>query len=91
MFRDHFLLGPDCRYEPGDWVKFKRTIKVPKFGWQGANRKNVGFVQSVLEKDCLIVSFCSGEARVSTGEVIKVVPLDRGQHVRLKADVKEPK
>ncbi|KAI5068319.1 hypothetical protein GOP47_0016664 [Adiantum capillus-veneris] len=78
-------------YEPGDWVKFKRSMKVPKFGWQGANRKNVGFVQSVVDKDCLIVSFCSGEARVSVEDVVKVVPLDRGQHVRLKADVKEPK
>jgi E3 ubiquitin-protein ligase KEG len=79
------------RYEAGDWVKFRRTINAPKYGWQGANKKNVGFVQSVPDKDHLIVSFCSGEARVLVEEVVKVIPLERGQHVRLKADVKEPK
>ncbi|KAF9599393.1 hypothetical protein IFM89_036950 [Coptis chinensis] len=40
-------------------------------------------------RDNLIVSFCSGEAHVLAEEVIKVIPLDRGQHVQLKPDVKE--
>eukprot|EP00249_Psilotum_nudum_P023910 c29025_g1_i1 orf=417-5300(+) len=78
-------------FEPGDWVKFKRSIKSPMYGWQGAVPKSIGFVQSVPDKEHVIISFCSGEARVLSEEVIKVVPLDRGQHVRLKADVKEPK
>ncbi|KAK6933989.1 Zinc finger, RING-type, eukaryotic [Dillenia turbinata] len=78
-------------YEVGDWVKFKRSVKTPTHGWQGANYKSVGFVQSVLDKDNLAVSFCSGEARVLANEVIKMIPLDRGQHVRLKPDVKEPR
>lgn len=78
-------------YEPGDWVKFKRTVKAPKYGWQAAKPTSVGFVQNVPDKDHLIVSFCTGEAHVLTEEVVKVIPLDRGQHVRLKADVKEPK
>lgn len=54
-------------------------------------------MQNVLDKDNLLVSFCSGEARVSgeahvlASEVIKLIPLDRGQHVKLKEDVKEPR
>jgi E3 ubiquitin-protein ligase KEG len=80
-----------CRFEVGDWVKFKRSITAPTYGWQGARHKSVGFVQSVPDKDNLIVSFCSGEARVLANEVIKVMPLDRGQHVQLKPDVKEPR
>ncbi|KAF8396264.1 hypothetical protein HHK36_017879 [Tetracentron sinense] len=78
-------------YEVGDWVKFKRSVKTPAYGWQDAGHKSVGFVQSVQDKDNLIVSFCSGEARVLANEVIKVIPLDRGQHVQLKPDVKEPR
>ncbi|OVA18516.1 Protein kinase domain [Macleaya cordata] len=78
-------------YDVGDWVKFKRSVKTPTYGWQGAKHKSVGFVQSVQDKDNLIVSFCSGEARVLANEVIKVIPLDRGQHVQLKPEVKEPR
>ncbi|XP_042520252.1 E3 ubiquitin-protein ligase KEG isoform X2 [Macadamia integrifolia] len=78
-------------YEVGDWVKFKRSVETPTYGWQGARHKSVGFVQSVEDRDNLIVSFCSGEARVLASEVIKVIPLDRGQHVKLKADVTEPR
>lgn len=79
------------RFEIGDWVKFKRRVTTPTYGWQGAKHKSVGFVQSVLDKDNLIVSFCSGEARVLASEVLKLIPLDRGQHVKLKPDVKEPR
>lgn len=78
-------------YEVGDWVKFKKSVTTPSHGWQGAMNKSVGFVQSVPDRDNLIVSFCSGEARVLTSEVIKVIPLDRGQHVQLKQDVEEPR
>ncbi|XP_021888378.1 E3 ubiquitin-protein ligase KEG-like [Carica papaya] len=78
-------------FEVGDWVKFKRSVTMPTYGWQGAKHKSVGFVQTVLDKDNLIVSFCSGEARVLANEVLKVIPLDRGQHVQLKTDVKEPR
>lgn len=57
---------------------------------------SVGFVQSVPDTDNLIVSFCSREAqvlanKVLANEVIKVIPLDRGQHVKLKSDVPEPR
>lgn len=79
------------RFEIGDWVKFKRMIATPTYGWQGAKHKSVGFVQSILDKDNLMVSFCSGEVHVLANEVIKVIPLDRGQHVQLKKDVKEPR
>ncbi|XBJ17837.1 hypothetical protein VPH35_009154 [Triticum aestivum] len=78
-------------YEVADWVKFRRTVTSPDFGWQGAGPKSIGFVQSIVDNDHLIVSFCSGEARVLTSEVIKVIPLNRGQHVQLKADILEPR
>ncbi|KAE9621535.1 hypothetical protein Lal_00033022 [Lupinus albus] len=78
-------------FEVGDWVKFRRTVITPTHGWQGAKKKSVGFVQSFLDRDNLIVSFCSGEIHVLANEVIKVIPLDRGQHVQLKKDVKEPR
>ncbi|XP_022746915.1 E3 ubiquitin-protein ligase KEG-like isoform X1 [Durio zibethinus] len=78
-------------FEVGDWVKFRRRITAPTYGWQGARHKSVGFVQNVVDRDSLIVSFCSGEARVLVNEVVKVIPLDRGQHVKLRADVKEPR
>ncbi|CAH1448710.1 unnamed protein product [Lactuca virosa] len=78
-------------YQVGDWVKFKSTVATPTYGWQGATHKSVGFVQSVPDKDNLFVSFCSGEARVLANEVMKVIPLDRGQHVQLKPDVREPR
>ncbi|KAM3410269.1 hypothetical protein ACQJBY_002464 [Aegilops geniculata] len=78
-------------YEVADWVKFRRTVTSPDFGWQGAGPKSIGFVQSIVDHDHLIVSFCSGEARVLTSEVIKVIPLNRGQHVQLKADILEPR
>lgn len=89
----NFLSSIYCvfRYQVGDWVKFRRSVLNPTYGWQGANHKSVGFVQSVPDKDNLMVSFCSGEARVLANEVIKVIPLDRGQHVQLKADVEEPR
>ncbi|KAF3513549.1 hypothetical protein F2Q69_00000545, partial [Brassica cretica] len=51
----------------------------------------VGFVQTILEKEDMIVAFCSGEAHVLASEVVKLIPLDRGQHVRLRKDVKEPR
>ncbi|MBA0630009.1 hypothetical protein Godav_002144, partial [Gossypium davidsonii] len=71
---------------------FRRRITTPTYGWQGARHKSVGFVQNVVDRDNLIVSFCSGDgnARVLVNEVVKVIPLDRGQHVKLRADVKEP-
>ncbi|XP_062093109.1 E3 ubiquitin-protein ligase KEG [Humulus lupulus] len=78
-------------FDVGDWVKFKRSITVPTYGWQDAEHKSVGFVQCVPDKDNLFVSFCSGEARVLAKEVVKVIPLDRGQHVQLKPEVKEPR
>lgn len=59
-------------FEVGDWVKFKRSVTTPTHGWQGAKHKSVGFVQTVVDKDNLIVSFCSGEARVLANEVLKV-------------------
>ncbi|XP_008783270.2 E3 ubiquitin-protein ligase KEG-like [Phoenix dactylifera] len=78
-------------YEVGDWVKFKRSVINPAQGWQGASHKGVGFVQAIMDNNNLLVSFCSGEARVLASEVIKLVPLNRGQHVQLKSDVKEPR
>lgn len=72
-------------------MKFKRGITTPLHGWQGAKPKSVGFVQTILEKEDMIIAFCSGEARVLANEVVKLIPLDRGQHVRLRADVKEPR
>lgn len=72
-------------------MKFKRIIKNPAYGWQGASHKSVGFVQDVMDNDNLLVSFCSGEAHVLANEVIKVIPLNRGQHVQLKANIKEPR
>ncbi|CAN1316141.1 E3 ubiquitin-protein ligase KEG [Linum perenne] len=78
-------------YEVGDWVKFRRSLTTPANGWQAAKHKSVGFVQTVVDKDNLVVSFCTGEAHVLASEVWKVIPLDRGQHVRLKSDVKEPR
>ncbi|AQK94106.1 E3 ubiquitin-protein ligase KEG [Zea mays] len=78
-------------YEVADWVKFRRTVTSPAFGWQGAGPRSIGFVQSVVDNDHLAVSFCTGEAHVLTSEVIKVIPLNRGQHVQLKPDVSEPR
>ncbi|KAG1331792.1 hypothetical protein COCNU_02G017600 [Cocos nucifera] len=78
-------------YEVGDWVKFKRSVINPAHGWQGASYKSVGFVQAIMDSNSLLVSFCSGEARVLASEVIKLVPLNRGQHVQLRSDVKEPR
>ena len=72
-------------------MKFKRTVTTPTHGWQGAKHKSVGFVQNVVDKDNLAVSFCTGDARVLASEMVKVIPLDRGQHVQLKPDVKEPR
>ena len=72
-------------------MKFKRSVKNPAYGWQGARQNSVGFVQIVRDDDSLIVSFCTGEARVLANEVIKVIPLNRGQHVQLKPDVKVPR
>lgn len=72
-------------------MKFKRSITTPTYGWQGAKHRSVGFVQGAPDKDHLLVSFCSGEVRVLANEVVKVIPLDRGQHVQLKPDVKEPR
>ena len=48
-------------------------------------------MQTILEKEDMIVAFCSGEAHVLASEVVKLIPLDRGQHVRLRKDVKEPR
>ncbi|XP_038995389.1 E3 ubiquitin-protein ligase KEG-like [Hibiscus syriacus] len=78
-------------FEVGDWVKFRRRITAPTYGWQGARHKSVGFVQNVVDRENLIVSFCTGEVRVLVNEVAKVIPLDRGQHVKLREDVKEPR
>ncbi|CAM8917044.1 unnamed protein product [Rhodiola kirilowii] len=40
--------------------------------------------------DNFLVSFCSGKARMLNSKVVKVIPLDRGHHVQLKLDIKEP-
>ncbi|KAG4947330.1 hypothetical protein JHK87_043337 [Glycine soja] len=79
-------------FEVGDWVKFRKTSMTPTNGWEGDRQKQVGFVQRVPDKDNLIVSFCSGEYySVLANEVVKVIPLDKGQHVQLKEDVKKPR
>ena len=72
-------------------MKFRRTAVTPMNGWECDRWKSVGFVQSVSDKDNLVISFCFGEVRVLANEVVKVIPLDRGQHVQLKEDVKEPR
>ncbi|KAG0500795.1 hypothetical protein HPP92_000867 [Vanilla planifolia] len=74
-------------YEVGDWVNFKRNVSTPAYGWQGANHRSIGFVQEVLDNETLAVSFCSGTARAFKEEVVKIIPLSRGQHVQLKPDV----
>ncbi|XP_047316701.1 E3 ubiquitin-protein ligase KEG-like [Impatiens glandulifera] len=78
-------------YQPGDWVKFTRKVVIPTYGWQGAMYRSVGFVRTVLDSDNLVVSFCSGVAHVLTNEVIKVIPLDRGQLVRIRTDIEQPR
>ncbi|KAJ6302793.1 hypothetical protein OIU77_016813 [Salix suchowensis] len=78
-------------FEVGDWVKFKRGMKNPTYGWQGATPGNVGFVQCISENGSLTVSFCTGVAHVLANEVVKVIPFDRGQLVQLKPDVIEPR
>ncbi|KAH7677059.1 Non-specific serine/threonine protein kinase protein [Dioscorea alata] len=78
-------------YDITDWVKFRRSIETPAHGWQGAKHTSIGFVQTIIDHNNLIVSFCTGEARVLTNEVCKVIPLNRGQHVQLKPDVTEPR
>ncbi|KAG4381867.1 hypothetical protein GLYMA_15G233001v4 [Glycine max] len=79
-------------FELGDWVKFRKTSITPTNGWEGDRQKQVGFLQRVPDKDNLIASFCSGEYySVLANKVVKVVPLDRGQHVQLKEDVKKPR
>ncbi|KAL2588355.1 hypothetical protein AAZV13_13G163600 [Glycine max] len=78
-------------FEVGDWVKFRKTSITPTNWWEGDRQKQVGFVQRVPDKDNLIVSFCSGDYNVLANEVVKVIPLDRGQHVQLKEDVKKPR
>ncbi|CAA0831427.1 E3 ubiquitin-protein ligase KEG [Striga hermonthica] len=80
-------------YQVGDWVKYRKSVKEPTYGWQNVTHKSVGFVQKVPDNDHLIVAFCSRDtpAQVLTNEVIKVIPLDRGQHVQLKSDVIEPR
>ncbi|CAB4268318.1 unnamed protein product [Prunus armeniaca] len=55
------------------------------------NIEVLGLCKVPPDKDHLLVSFCSGEVRVLANEVVKVIPLDRGQHVQLKPDVKEPR
>lgn len=63
----------------------------PAYGWQGAGPRSVGFVQGSQSSDGLSVSFCSGVAHVLADEIIKVIPMDRGQLVQLKPDVREPR
>ena len=72
-------------------MKFRKTSITPTNWWEGDRQKQVGFVQRVPDKDNLIVSFCSGDYNVLANEVVKVIPLDRGQHVQLKEDVKKPR
>ncbi|KGN48095.1 E3 ubiquitin-protein ligase KEG [Cucumis sativus] len=78
-------------FQVGDWVKFKRCVTNPAYGWQGAGPRSVGFVQGSQSSDGLSVSFCSGVAHVLADEIIKVIPMDRGQLVQLKPDVREPR
>ncbi|KAM7278247.1 hypothetical protein ACFE04_005381 [Oxalis oulophora] len=78
-------------FHVGDWVTFKRNLLCPKYGWQGARPDSVGFVRSVPDSDHLRVTFCTGIARVLAMEVLKVIPLDRGQLVQLKPDIEEPR
>ncbi|XP_011024982.1 PREDICTED: E3 ubiquitin-protein ligase KEG-like [Populus euphratica] len=78
-------------FEVGDWVKFKRGMKNPTYGWQGATCGSVGFVQNIPENGSLTVSFCTGVAHVLSNEVVKVIPFDSGQLVQLKPDVIEPR
>ncbi|GAV62128.1 Pkinase domain-containing protein/Ank_2 domain-containing protein/Ank_3 domain-containing protein/zf-RING_2 domain-containing protein [Cephalotus follicularis] len=78
-------------FEVGDWVKFRRSLKNPAYGWQGARHGSVGFVRSILDRESLVVTFCTGVAHVLVTEVTKVIPLDRGQLVQLKPNIKEPR
>eukprot|EP00850_Spirogloea_muscicola_P008200 SM000043S15828 [mRNA] locus=s43:431291:439771:+ [translate_table: standard] len=76
---------------PGDWVTFKRTIEVPENGWQGATKGSVGFVQKVVTAADIIVAFCTGEAKVKSSEVRKIVSFECGQHVKVKDSVVQPR
>ncbi|KAG6629825.1 E3 ubiquitin-protein ligase KEG-like [Carya illinoinensis] len=90
LMRKGLHLSPTI-FEVGDWVKFKRSVTTPVNGWRGARHGSVGFVQSVQDGNILVVSFCTGVARVLVNEVIKVIPLDRGQLVQLKAAIEKPR
>ncbi|XP_024545688.1 E3 ubiquitin-protein ligase KEG isoform X2 [Selaginella moellendorffii] len=78
-------------FDVGDWVKFRRTISSPRYGWGSTRPSSVGFVQNIIDGTTLLVSFCSGEAKVAVDEVVKLIPLDRGHSVRLKSTVKQPR
>ncbi|KAJ4840034.1 hypothetical protein Tsubulata_033350 [Turnera subulata] len=78
-------------FEVGDWVKFRKSLKNPMRGWQGAKHGSVGFIRDVQDEGHLIVSFCTGSAHVLANEVIKVIPLDRGQLVQLKPGIMKPR
>lgn len=72
-------------------MKLRRGIKTHVHGWIGAKPKSVGFVKIILEREDMIVTFWSVKARVLASEVVKLVPLDMDQHVKLMRDVREPR
>ncbi|KAL5147304.1 E3 ubiquitin-protein ligase KEG [Glycine soja] len=56
--------------------RYMLVVAVIKF-LQFLRKKQVDFVQRALDKDNLIVSFCSRDYSVLANEVVKVIPLDR--------------
>lgn len=52
---------------------------------------SVEYLQTILEREDMIVTLSSCEARALASEVGKLISLDSGQHVRLKKDVREPR
>ncbi|GBG60914.1 hypothetical protein CBR_g16035 [Chara braunii] len=85
------VLAPTI-FDPGDWVTFRRFVDESLYDWGEVMPRSVGLVLSVdKEASELIVTFCGHEMQVSPKDVRKIVPFERGQHVRVKAEVKQPR
>ncbi|GBG61554.1 hypothetical protein CBR_g22351 [Chara braunii] len=90
--------APPQRFLPNSWVRVKKSVSNPKFGWISRDRSalmhdSIGFLKDVDSEGTASVQYCfSDEPMVFSVEELEVVPsLQEGDTVRVKGSVVQPR
>ncbi|GBG61552.1 hypothetical protein CBR_g22349 [Chara braunii] len=90
--------GNVSRFLPKSWVRIKKTVSSPKYGWPSSDKiapmhECLGILRKVDTEDVVLVRYCfSDEPMIFRMEELEVTPAFReGDTVRVKGSVQRPR